>query len=263
MAAALGGGWHARERENRIVGFAALASLVLHALLLASFPGLLERKKQSPIPERLTARLVAPKPEPAPPGPRAKEPPEPQPAKPQPQDEEPGKSPAKPAAKPAPAPKPEPAPARQATPAPAQGAPTPLAAQTPAPPAPAASATAPETGIQAKVEAQLAAPAPSPDEAGLIAKFRLDIIAQAKRFKRYPRLAMENNWEGRADVRIVFGADGRRVSIGIARSSGHEALDKQALDTLTKAFVPVPAALRGRQFAVEIPVIYSLKDENA
>jgi hypothetical protein len=27
--------------------------------------------------------------------------------------------------------------------------------------------------------------------------------------------------------------------------------------------VPVPAALRGKQFAVEIPVIYSLKDENA
>jgi protein TonB len=252
VAVALGGGWRARERENRIVGFAALASLLLHALLLVSFPGLLERKRLSAIPERLTARLVAPKPEPAPPAPRAEGPPEPQPAKPQPQAEEPRKSPAKPAAKPAPAPTPEPA-----------QAPVRQAAQTPAPPAPAASVTASETGIQAKVEPQPAAPAPSPDEAGLIAKFRLDIIAQAKRFKRYPRLAMENNWEGRADVRIVFGADGRRVSIGIARSSGHEALDKQALDTLTKAFVPVPAALRGKEFAVEIPVIYSLKDENA
>jgi protein TonB len=252
VAVALGGGWRARERENRIVGFAALASLLLHALLLVSFPGLLERKRLSAIPERLTARLVAPKPEPAPPAPRAEEPPEPQPAKPRPQAEEPRKSPAKPAAKPAPAPKPEPA-----------QAPVRQAAQTPAPPTPVASVTASETGIQAKVEPQPAAPAPSPDEAGLIAKFRLDIIAQAKRFKRYPRLAMENNWEGRADVRIVFGADGRRVSIGIARSSGHEALDKQALDTLTKAFVPVPAALRGKEFAVEIPVIYSLKDENA
>jgi protein TonB len=104
---------------------------------------------------------------------------------------------------------------------------------------------------------------PSADEAGTIAKFRLDIISQAKRFKRYPRMAMDNNWEGRADVRIVFGADGKRVSITIVRSSGHEALDKQALDTLSKAFVPVPAALRGKEFAVEIPVIYSLKDENA
>jgi TonB family protein len=76
-------------------------------------------------------------------------------------------------------------------------------------------------------------------------------------------MAMDNNWEGRTDVRIVFGADGKRLSITIARSSGHETLDRQALDTVSKAFVPVPAALRGKEFALEIPVIYSLKDENA
>lgn len=255
MAVALGGGWHARERENRVVGLAVLVSLLLHALLLASFPGFLDRKQPSPIPERLTARLLAPKPEP--PAPRAETPP-----KAQPQGETPPKPQAKPAAKAAPAPKPAPAPVQQAAPSPAPSAPVAPQPQPAADPAPSAPSV-PAPGVQARVEPQPAAPAPSPDEAGLIAKFRLDIIAQAKRFKRYPRLAMDNNWEGRADVRIVFGADGKRISMSIVRSSGHEALDKQALDTLGKAFVPVPAALRGKEFDVVIPVIYSLKDENA
>jgi hypothetical protein len=29
---------------------------------------------------------------------------------------------------------------------------------------------------------------------------------------------------------------------------------------VTKAFVPVPTALRGREFTLEIPVIYSLEE---
>jgi TonB family protein len=46
----------------------------------------------------------------------------------------------------------------------------------------------------------------------------------------------------------------------VVRSSGHELLDKQAIDTVTKAFVPVPPALRGKEFAFDIPVIFNLKD---
>lgn len=88
----------------------------------------------------------------------------------------------------------------------------------------------------------------------------MQVIEAAIKFKRYPRAAMDNNWEGRADVRVTFGSDGRRASIVIVRSSGHEILDKQALDTVTKAFVPVPPALRGKEFAFEIPVIFNLKD---
>jgi TonB family protein len=58
-----------------------------------------------------------------------------------------------------------------------------------------------------------------------------------------------------------FDASGKRASIAIVRSSGHDILDQQALDTLTRAFVPVPPALRGREFAVEIPVIFDVQDE--
>lgn len=255
MAVALGAGWHSREGENRAVGLGILVSLALHAALLLAFPGLLERKKPSVLPGPLTARLIPPPVA----APFAE-------AAPKPQAETP-KPPAKPvppeAKKPAPSAKPAPEtkPATQAT-ASAPSKPS-SASEAPAvaPPAPAAEAASPAPAVTARTEPQPAAP--SAEEAGTIARFRLDLIAAAKRFKRYPRVAMDNNWEGRTDVRIVFGADGKRLSMSIARSSGHEALDRQALDTLSKAFVPVPAALRGKQFDIEIPVIYSLKDENA
>jgi protein TonB len=262
VAVALDGRWHARERQNRVFGLAILVSIALHAALLAAFPGFLERKKPSAIPERLTARLVAPEPVAAPPAPVTEAPPEPQPPKPQ------AEAQAPPAAKAVPVPKRKPVPPETAAPRPKPVASPPSSATAPprvvAEPAPAAPSAAPAQSESARVEPQPSArAAPGADDAGAIERFRLQIIAQAKRFKRYPRLAMDNNWEGRTDVRIVFGADGKRVSLTIVRSSGHEALDKQALDTLSKAFVPVPAALHGKEFAVEIPVIYSLKDENA
>ena len=109
----------------------------------------------------------------------------------------------------------------------------------------------------------VAAPAAPSADPGTLATFRMEIIAAARRYKRYPRVATDNNWEGRVDVRITFNAEGRRVSVAVAKSSGHEVLDKQAVDTVTKAFVPVPPALRGREFTVDIPVIYNLKDPNA
>jgi len=249
VAVALGGGWHARAGESRTLGLAVLASIVLHAALLLASPAILERKKPSVFPGPITARLVEPPPVAAPVAPPAEEVPKPQVETPKP-----------PTAKAAPEKARKPAP--QTKPAPGPASPAAEPAQPVAPPAPAAPAAAPAPGVTARSEPQPPA-APSADEAGTLAKFRLDIISQATRFKRYPRMAMDNNWEGRTDVRIVFGADGKRVSITVVRSSGHETLDRQALDTVSKAFVPVPAALRGKEFSVEIPVIYSLKDENA
>lgn len=256
MAVALGGGWHARAGENRTLGLAVVFSIVFHAALLLGFPGILERKKPSVFPGPITARLVAPPPAAAPSAPPAEEAPKPP-------VETPKPPPAKAAPEAAKMPAPVAKPAPQAKPAPAPISPAAEPAQPATRSAPAAPASAPATAVTARTEPQPVAPAaPSADEAGTIARFRLDIISQATRFKRYPRMAMDNNWEGRTDVRIVFGADGKRLSITIARSSGHETLDRQALDTVSKAFVPVPAALRGKEFAVEIPVIYSLKDEN-
>jgi len=100
-------------------------------------------------------------------------------------------------------------------------------------------------------------------DAATVGQYRIAIIAAARRYKRYPRIAMDNNWEGRAEVRLVIGADGNVASVGIKASSGFEALDQQALEMIrrAKAQAPVPAALRGKGFTLDVPVVFSLREE--
>ncbi len=88
-------------------------------------------------------------------------------------------------------------------------------------------------------------------------------MGAARRYKKYPRVAMDNNWEGKVEVRMVIGANGMIASISVRSGTGHEILDQQALDMIRKAkpLAPIPAALRGKEFTVDLPVIFSLKDE--
>jgi protein TonB len=87
----------------------------------------------------------------------------------------------------------------------------------------------------------------------------------ARRFKRYPRVALDNNWEGRSVVRLAIGADGRIASIGVSTSAGHGVLDRQAVDMIRRAkeAVQIPSPLLGTPFVIEIPVIYDLEDQGA
>jgi len=103
------------------------------------------------------------------------------------------------------------------------------------------------------------------DQALALVRYRLALIAQAKRYRRYPRLALDNNWRGEVDVRMVVGATGTLASLSVGRGSGHEVLDRQALDMIRKAkpLAPIPAALRGREFTLDIPVIFAMREPSA
>jgi protein TonB len=227
------------ERSSRALQYAVLASLLAHGLLFVWFPHLRETLRRGvETPPPLEAHLVDAPPASVPAPPQS-EPPRPD--------------------RPKVAPPPKPAPLARAAPA-AKPPPEPAAA--PAPAAPPAAQPA-EASSAAPAQASAAPPArqgADVTDADSLARFRLEIIEAAKKWKRYPRVAMDNNWEGRADVRITFDAEGRRAAIAIVRSSGYDVLDRQALDMVTKAFVPVPTALRGREFTLEIPVIYSLEE---
>ena len=74
---------------------------------------------------------------------------------------------------------------------------------------------------------------------------------------------MDNNWEGQAEIRMAIGADGNVASISVRTRSGFEVLDQQALEMIRKAkpLTPIPAQLRGKGFTVDVPVVFSLKDE--
>jgi protein TonB len=126
-----------------------------------------------------------------------------------------------------------------------------------APPAPSAPAPA------ARVDPQPTPPAQSAPDTGSLDDYRVELMRVATRYKRYPRAALDNNWEGRVVVRMVVGANGMIASISVASSTGHEVLDKQALEMIQKAKggVLIPPALRGKEFTLEIPVIYNLKDQ--
>jgi protein TonB len=136
---------------------------------------------------------------------------------------------------------------------------------TPPAPAPAAAAAPASPGPVARSEpSSVAAPAapPGPDP-GALDRYRLQLVTAAARFKRYPRSAIDNNWEGMVVVRMTIGADGRIAALGIKESSGHEVLDRQALDMfrIAKPFVLLPPELAGREFELELRAIYSLKDQ--
>lgn len=137
-----------------------------------------------------------------------------------------------------------------------------------------ASGVQPGATVQAKAAPQAPSAAPSGEagakagtdvDAGTVEQYRLALIGATRRYKRYPAIAMEKGWQGRVEVRMVIGTNGMIASTSIKSSSGHEILDKQALDMLKKGktTVPIPAALRGREFPIVVPVIFNLEDPNS
>lgn len=111
--------------------------------------------------------------------------------------------------------------------------------------------------------AALAGPGGASPDLGSLAQYRLALIGAAKRHKTYPPRAIDRGLEGRVDVRLVIGTDGGLARVLVRRSSGHDVLDREALELMrtASALTPVPPALRNREFAVEVPVLYELKDE--
>ena len=239
------------EPGNRALHYAVFFSLVVHGLLLFFFPSLRDSAKRTLSPP-LVAHLVQPRPAPAP---VALSEPQVQP----PQDTPPPRG-SRLVPKPAPIPKlerPAPAPVQQEAriqeptlPEPARTVPTELQ-----PPAAVA---------RTEPSAPSASPAASaePPYAGSLAQYRLQLITMAKRYKRYPRVAIDNNWEGIAEIRMIVGADGLITSLIVRKGSGYEVLDQEALQWIRKAkpMTPIPAALRGKEFTVDIPVIFNLKE---
>jgi len=244
-AALLDGDISGHGASERTLEYALAASLVLHLALFMAFPAvhfatLQPASTQPP----LVARL-----EPAQPAPAAA-PPAPVAASPAP------KPSAQPVHKPHAKPVVRAKPATKAPPPPALPPPEPVAAAPELPPA------APAEPL-ASVAPQGAAPAPvaAPPSEATLAQYRLAVIEAARRYKHYPRVALDNNWQGRAEVRMAIGTDGAIAELSVRASSGHEILDREALDMIRKAtpLTPIPESLRGTTFTLDIPVVFSLE----
>ena len=130
--------------------------------------------------------------------------------------------------------------------------------------APAAAATPAPAGIAGGAGGSLMTEANASGEAvdGLRG-YRLALATQARRFKRYPAQAMASGWTGSTDIRVEVGSDGRPLAAAVARSSGHDVLDRAALAMIDAGALRarLPESLRGKAFAVVLPVVFNLDDE--
>ena len=104
-------------------------------------------------------------------------------------------------------------------------------------------------------------PAQLPD-AGTLAQYRLTILGAARRFKHYPDAAVQNNWQGKVEIRMLVGSSGEITALNLRSSAGHEVLDQHALEIVerAKSMAPIPAALRGKEFTVDVPIVFSLRE---
>ena len=240
------------ERDDRLL-IAVACSLALHLGLLALLPVLFDRdRKIEREPPKLTARLVETKPPEAP-----------KLAEPAPLSPEPAPKVTRPAT-PKPAPRPQPTPRRAEPVAPPIIAvpPTPSAPPVAVAPSPSPAPAAPPVAAAPAPVAVAPGPAAGPDP-GSLAQFRMELIELAKRYKRYPRAAVDNNWEGKVDLRMVVAANGSIASLLVRKSAGYAALDEEAqkMFRTAKGQLPVPPALQGKEFTVDISADFSFVKE--
>lgn len=116
------------------------------------------------------------------------------------------------------------------------------------------------TGRAASTAASEASAAPDADG---VRQYRMALAVEARRFKRYPPLALAEEIGGTVEVRVAVAAGGQTQEVALAHSSGSEALDDAALDMLRKAAprTAVPELLRRRPFVINLPVVFSVAGE--
>ena len=79
--------------------------------------------------------------------------------------------------------------------------------------------------------------------------------------KQYPVEARLNRYEGRVIVRAVISEAGELLDVSVVQSSGHEVLDRDAIDLLRRVCpIMMREPLQRQAVAVKVPVSYSLRN---
>jgi protein TonB len=80
-----------------------------------------------------------------------------------------------------------------------------------------------------------------------------------KELTRYPSAARLNGSEGKVVLRVILRADGHLADVTVHRSSGHEVLDRAAMETVRLACpIHMKQALSAAEVVVYVPIVYSL-----
>lgn len=84
------------------------------------------------------------------------------------------------------------------------------------------------------------------------------VVVATRTFKRYPKEASQQELQGKASIRVSVNEYGKITSCELKASTGNEILDTAALDMVNSGAetTQIPNALRGKEFAVDIPVSF-------
>ena len=123
-------------------------------------------------------------------------------------------------------------------------------------------ASAPQASTKGEPAQKDNTSASGPDADG-VRQYRLSLASAARHFKRYPPRALEYGWTGRAEIALAIGASGAAQAPQLLRPSGHEELDRAALEMIARAaaVTELPSVLHGHAFAVKLPVLFDLEEE--
>lgn len=85
--------------------------------------------------------------------------------------------------------------------------------------------------------------------------YRIALASQARRFRVYPPVAREMGIGGRSEIEVVVAASSL-PQLRLRESSGHEELDRAALEMLRRSveYVELPVLLKGRTLSISLPV---------
>ena len=111
--------------------------------------------------------------------------------------------------------------------------------------APAPKAAAPDSGTGATGKAPLMS-------------WQTRVSAHLERRKRYPSAARSRRDEGVAQVRFTIDDSGRVLTSRLVRSSGHAALDAEALALMERAS-PLPAPPAGISRTITVPIRFNVR----
>jgi protein TonB len=97
----------------------------------------------------------------------------------------------------------------------------------------------------------------------LISQYGIRLRSETQRQAKYPAVGRREGWEGRGELLLVVGEDGRVAELKLVRSSGHTLLDRALIEGVRRAQsrVEIPAGLQGRRFQLELPFVMNLVNE--
>jgi len=139
----------------------------------------------------------------------------------------------------------------------------------PPPPVPAPEVTLPreETKPEPKPTPQQVAPTPTAPprqrtaSAAAVRSWHVGIVKQIERHKGYSASALSRRQTGMVQIAFTLNRDGQVLGSRVVKSSGHAALDQEAIATLRRAqpFPAPPRDLDGSTFDFTVPVNFNIK----